>query len=170
MIKYVFSLKFKSNPEVKNAILSALKFRNERKNKARVYSRGSHLRPGPKVENMINHLVKFNEEEVVNALKELYNDGKIQFDQPTPKPEGLVFHLQLSISLVEKNDKPADDKYKLHFGESDPRFAFYFGNYLFESEKNHWSDSNSSWTTTTTDDGESNFSSTSTTTTNDSEN
>ena len=71
MTKYEFELTLESNTEIKNAILSALAFRSKRKNQVRVYCRGSHLRPGPKCQNMVDHLVKFDEDQVVNALKEL---------------------------------------------------------------------------------------------------
>ena len=127
MTKYEFELTLESNTEIKNAILSALAFRSKRKNQVRVYCRGSHLRPGPKCQNMVDHLVKFDEDQVVNALKELYNEGKIQFCQPTPRPERLFFHLQLSIRLVEKGEETLDERFRFRFGEYDPRFAFHFG-------------------------------------------
>ena len=127
MTQYEFALALKSNPQLRNAILSILTFRNERKNQARVYCRGSYLRPGPKCQNMVDYLVKFDEDQVVNALKELYNEGKIQFCQPTPRPERLFFHLQLSIRLVEKGEETLDERFRFRFGEYDPRFAFDFG-------------------------------------------
>ena len=149
MVQYKFPLTQKSNPEVKNAILSALAFRNERKNKARIYCRGSHLRPGPKCQNMVDHLVKFDEEQVINALKELYNDGKIRFCQQGPNLERLFFHLELSIRLVEDGEELEDERLRFHFGQEayfgqgDPGSAFRF------MYSNLDSDSNFSWSTIT---------------------
>ena len=94
-------------------------------------------------QNMVDHLVRFDEDQVINAMKELYNDGKFNFFQPTPKPEKLFFHLQLSIRLVEGSEKIIDERFRFHFGHFDPRFSYRF---LYS---NLDSDSNFLWSTIT---------------------
>ena len=70
----------------------------------------------PLIKLVIERWMRFTCVRVQNAKYEVYNDGKVQFFQPTPKPERLFFHFQLSIRLVEYGVNTNDEKFRFHFG------------------------------------------------------
>ena len=75
---------------------------------------------------MVDCLVKFDEDQVINTMNEVYNDGRIQFFNQRRNLKGYFFHLQLSIRLVEDDEKLIEEIFRFHFGQSDPRFEFRF--------------------------------------------